>query len=381
MLELQALMILLGCGYVAAVVWLVSGLRRAAPTVSGTTPDVSVIIAARNEEASISTCLRALQLQEYAGEIEVVVVDDRSSDRTGQILREIAAGWPALKPVPLGEGEGEFECPKKSALARGIAASSGELLMFTDADCEPPPAWVRITASLFTDGVGLVAGYARPRRTRWLRHRVLALDNLAVSALAAGSIGNGAVLSCTGRNLAYRRRLYDEAGGYASIGHLVAGDDVYFARLVARATDWRMAYCRDPAAVVACGPGPESWSGLMHQKLRHASKAGHYRGAAKLLGAAVYLFHLTLLWGVVQTFLFEKVPPAFPAVWGFRWLIDYLLLQSFAPASEDRRLIPFLPILEFLYIPYVLLFVPAGTAGWFRWREDEAEEEEEATSS
>ena len=381
MLELQAAMILLGCAYAAGVVWLLLGLQRVAATASGATPDVSVIIAARNEEASISTCLRALQLQDYAGKIEVVVVDDRSSDRTAQILGEIATRWPALKPVRLGEGEGEFECPKKSALARGIAASSGELLLFTDADCEPPPAWVRKTASLFTEEVGLVAGYARPRRTRWLRHRVLALDNLAVSAMGAGSIGGGAVLSCTGRNLAYLRRVYDEVGGYASIGHLVAGDDVYFARLVARTTDWRMAYCRDPEAVVACGPGPESWSGLMHQKLRHASKAGHYRGAAKLLGAAVYLFHLTLLWGVVQTFLFEKVPPAFPAVWGARWLIDFLLLRSFAPAGEDRRLIPFLPILEFLYIPYVLLFVPVGTAGWFRWREEEGVEEEESPSS
>ena len=313
--------------------------------------------------------------------IEVVVVDDRSRDRTAGILREIATKWPALKPVALREGEGEFECPKKSALALGIAASSGELLLFTDADCEPSPGWVRITASMFTDGVGLVAGYARPRRTRWMRHRVLALDNLAVSALAAGSIGRGGVLSCTGRNLACRRCVYDEVGGYGSIGHLIAGDDVYFARLVAQSTDWRMVYCRDPEAVVACGPGPESWSGLMHQKLRHASKAGHYRGAAKLLGAAVYLFHLTLLWGIVQTFLLEKVPPAFPAVWGVRWLVDFLLLRSFAPAAEDRRLIPFLPILEFLYIPYVLLFVPAGTAGWFRWREEEGEEEEEPPSS
>ena len=376
MLELQAAMILLGCTYAAAVGWLLLGLRRVPPAFSGTTPDVSVIIAARNEEASISTCLRSLQLQDYAGRIEVVVVDDRSSDRTAQILQEIAGKWPVFKPVSLNQGEGEFECPKKSALARGVAASSGELLLFTDADCEPSPGWVRITASMFADGVGLVAGYARPRRTRWLRHRAHALDNLAVSALAAGSIGRGAVLSCTGRNLAYRRRVYDEVGGYASIGHLVAGDDVYFARLVAEATDWRFVFCRDPEAVVSCDPGPESWSGLMHQKLRHASKAGHYRGAAKVLGAAVYLFHLTLLWGVVQTFLFEKVPPAFPAVWGGRWLIDFLLLRSFAPTAEDRRLILFLPILEFLYIPYVLLFVPAGTAGWFRWREEGEEEEE-----
>ena len=381
MLELQAAMIFLGCVYAAAVGWLLLGLRRTAPAVPGPAPEVSVIIAARNEEASISTCLRALQLQDYAGEIEVVVVDDRSSDGTGEILREIAWKWPALKPVALREGEGEFECPKKSALARGIAASSGELLLFTDADCEPSPEWVRITASMFADGVGLVAGFARPRRTRWVQHRLLALDNLAVSALAAGSIGSGAVLSCTGRNLAYRRCVYDEVGGYGSIGHLIAGDDVYFARLVAEATEWRVVYCRDPKAVVACDPGPESWSGLMHQKLRHASKAGHYRGAAKLLGAAVYLFHITLLWGVGQTFLFEEVPAAFPAVWGARWLVDFLLLWSFAPAAEDRRLIPFLPILEFLYIPYVLLFVPAGTAGWFRWREEEGEQEEEPPNS
>ena len=364
-------MAILGCVYVAGIIWLLVGLRRVKCSVEGETPSVSIIVAARNEERSISACLRALQLQDYKGKLEIVVVDDRSSDRTAEIANHIGTKWSAIRVVCVIDGEEEYLCPKKNALARGIAVSSGELLLFTDADCEPSPAWVRITVGMFADDIGVVAGYARPNKTRWLRHRVLSLENLAVSAMAAGSIGSGTVLSCTGRNLAYRKRVYDEVDGYQRIGHLIAGDDVYFARLVAERTNWGMAYCRDPQAVVVCDPGSQSWVALAHQKLRHASKAGHFRGFAKILGIAVYLFHLTLLCAMVLTFLIERMPPAFPIIWGSRWLLDLVLLKSFAVTSEDRKLIIFLPILEIVYIPYVLLFVPAGALGWFRWREED----------
>lgn len=352
----EVLLLLTGGVYLGGVLWLNLGLRQNRPVPALGLPAVSVVVAARNEETAIGACLDALQTQDYAGEWEVVVVDDRSVDQTAQRVEERAWGRLKLVRAPT---EARFRCPKKSALAAGIAQSRGELLLFTDADCQPPPDWVRSTAQLFGPGVGLAAGHAFPQPVKGLRQGLLALDNLAVGALGAGSTGMGRPLSCTGRNLAYRRQVYEEVGGFAAIGHLIGGDDVYFLRLVSR-TSWRMVH--NPS-LVSCASGPQGWQALFQQKLRHASKAGHYRGPVLLLAGAVYLFHLLLLVGLAG-----QPGPVLLAVWGARWLADLALLACYAPRPSERKLLRHLPFLEVLYIPYVLLFTLAGRLGWFRWK-------------
>ena len=354
--------LLLSCGaiYLVAIVWLNAGLRRLPAAPVEEQPVVSVVVAARDEEAQIDACLDALQAQDYGGEWEVVVVDDRSADRTARLVAARCGDQLKLVRAPRAL---RFRCPKKSALAAGIEASRGELLLFTDADCQPPPDWVRRTAALFSPQVGMVAGHAFPRPSPGLRQGILALDNLAVGALGAGSTGRGRPLSCTGRNLAYRRQVYEQVGGFAAIGHLIGGDDVYFLRLVTR-TPWRIVH--NPSAV-DCGPGPQTWRALLQQKTRHASKAGHYSGPALLLGAGIYLFHLLLLVGLARLVL-GRAEPLFLAVWGTRWLADLVLLWRYAPRPSERKLLRRLPFLEVLYIPYVLFFTLAGRLGWFRWK-------------
>ena len=142
---LDAILVGTGGVYLVAMTWLLRGLGRSAresdhsPRSREGNPPVSVIVAARDEAASIGACLSALKSQDYGGRTEVIVVDDRSVDGTGAIVEGLMAEG-------VGEQAGElklirtrenppFACPKKSALAQGIAASSGELLLFTDADC------------------------------------------------------------------------------------------------------------------------------------------------------------------------------------------------------------------------------------------------------
>ncbi len=350
--------------YVGAVFWLRWGLSRKFAGSAPETPPVSVLVAARNEEAHIQGCLDALRRQEYSGELEVIVVNDRSEDRTAALVSAAAEESPHLQLVEA-PAEQRFSCPKKSALAAGIEQSSGSLLLFTDADCQPPPTWVSSTVAQFEPGVGLVAGYAYFPRPHLLRHKLLALDNLAVGALGAGSLGMGVALSATGRNLAYRREVYDELGGFAKIGHLIGGDDVYFARLVGRCSDWRMRFNHSAAAAVSNVLPSSKWSEILHQKLRHAGKAGHYRGGAKALGSVIYLFHLCLAIGMIQWASYGDSTAA--AVWCVRTLAHITLLWQFA-ARAERRLLFHLPLMELLYIPYILVFTLLGWAGRYSWK-------------
>lgn len=364
MATFELVLLVLTVFYVGSVVWLWMGLVQRDSASSIETPPVSVVVAARNEQAYIAGCLQALRDQDYTGSMEVIVVNDRSEDETAKIVAAAAENWAQLTLVqaPL---EPRFSCPKKSALATGVEYSTGEILLFTDADCCPPHGWVHSMVAQFTDGIGLVAGYARFSQPTLLRHKLLALDNLAIGALGAGSIGMGKVLSTTGRNLAYRRAVYDHLGGFESIGHLMGGDDVYFARLVAERTNWELRFNRGPESVVENMLPPRRWTDLLQQKLRHAGKAGHYRGAAKLVGLLVYLFHAGLAIGLIQLMVFGGA--AVSVAWCARTVVHVALLSRFAQPTE-RYLLRYLPLIELLYIPYILFFTLIGGAGLYRWK-------------
>src|SRR5579864_325687 len=91
-------------------------------------PEVSVIVPARNEEASLGPCLQSLVQQEGV-DTEIIVVDDASTDRT----RQIAQSFPSVRvidPGPLPEGW----TGKSHALTEGARQAQGEWLLFTDAD-------------------------------------------------------------------------------------------------------------------------------------------------------------------------------------------------------------------------------------------------------
>lgn len=370
--QLTSLALLAGTAlYLGVVVWLLTGIGRSrrVPGTAFPPPPVSVVVAARDEGDRIGACVRSLARQTYAGALQIVVVDDRSGDDTGRVLAALRSDWRAAAELVLVRAPDPplYACPKKSALAAGIDRAEGEILLFTDADCQPPPEWVGAMVSRFDGGVGLVAGYAYPHPPAGVRQRVLALDNLGVAALAEGSIGMEAPLACTGRSLAYRRAVYDEVGGFEAIGHLVSGDDVYFLRLVTARTGWGVRYCADEAAAVPSAPPPLRWRALLDQKVRHASKASRYEGGARWLGAAVYLYHAALLAGGLLAAGGNQAA-FFLGCWLTRWLADLILLARFAPRASDRFGLLLLPVVEILYIPYVLLLVPLGRAGWFRWR-------------
>ena len=109
----------------------------------------SVIVPAYNAAATIGECLEAVLSQIYAGEVELIVVDDGSVDATAAVVRS----YRGVKYV-FQENRGPA-----SARNRGAACASGDLLLFTDSDCRPEPGWIQGMADGFQDdSVGVVAG-------------------------------------------------------------------------------------------------------------------------------------------------------------------------------------------------------------------------------
>src|SRR5512133_3808074 len=120
--------------------WRVRGSRSLAdvsPTPPAAAPLVSVIVPARDEARSIERCLRSLLATRYA-RAEFVVVDDHSSDGTGDLARRAGEGDPRLRvvvPPPLPDGW----MGKQWACATGAALARGAILCFADADTVQAP--------------------------------------------------------------------------------------------------------------------------------------------------------------------------------------------------------------------------------------------------
>ena len=95
-------------------------------------PRVSVVVAALNEEATVEPAMRSLLALDYPG-LEVVAVDDRSTDGTGAILDRLAAQDPRLRVLHVAQLPASW-LGKNHALHAGAAIATGELLLFTDAD-------------------------------------------------------------------------------------------------------------------------------------------------------------------------------------------------------------------------------------------------------
>src|SRR5215467_1850445 len=109
-------------------------------------PRVSVIFAARDEEEKLPQALATLLAIDYP-QLEILAVNDRSSDRTGEILKEAAVRDSRLKVVDI-QKLPEGWLGKPHALQQGYAASNGEYLLFTDADVQFRPDTIRRAVSL-----------------------------------------------------------------------------------------------------------------------------------------------------------------------------------------------------------------------------------------
>ena len=193
-------------------------------------PLVSIIIPARNEARVIERTVRAFLAQDYAN-FELIVVNDRSTDGTGEILRGIAD--PRLTIIDAEEPPAGW-LGKPWALEQGSACARGELFLFVDADLIYAPEAVRAAvADLESEQAGLLAVWPRLEMRTFAEQVALPMMSFfGFSALplwlANRSRAVGLAIGGGSGNL-IRRSLLDKIGGFRALKDAVV-DDVGLAR-------------------------------------------------------------------------------------------------------------------------------------------------------
>ncbi len=332
-------------------------------------PSVSVIVPARNEAEVLERTLHSLLGQDYPGEWEIVVVDDRSGDGTPQILKALTANHPRLRFITVTELHPRS--PKKNALALGIRSSTAEVIVTTDADCEYHPGWLRALLMPMTDGVGVVAGmtvFDLPDGPVPFWQKLQWLDFVVQQFLAAGAIGAGIPASCNGSNLAYRRAVYNEIAGFGSSKAVVSGDDVLFAQRVSKLTMWRVVFATHSDSVVKSLP-VQSVREMFHQRIRWASKGLTYRRSMLTFLFGIYAYYL--MWCAVPLVML-LAPWTIPALtlialWKLGW--DYATTRLGCRMFHFESLLPY--FLPFILFHTILspVFGIAGLAVPYRWKD------------
>jgi hyaluronan synthase len=177
-----------------------------APRDAGLTPRVAIVVPAFNEGAAVARTIHSCMALNYpADRIELVVVNDGSTDDTWEQMLAAAADYPrgAVRCVDLGQNLG-----KRAAMAAGIRATSAEILVFVDSDSMPAPGAVRKLVQGFADPrVGAISGltYVRNAETNTLTRMQAARYYVSFQLLKSAESVLGAVACCSGCFAAYRR--------------------------------------------------------------------------------------------------------------------------------------------------------------------------------
>ena len=185
------------------------------------TPEVSVIVPARNEEACLADCLHSL-VQQAGASFEVIVVDDHSTDATRAIAESFPVRVIPADPLPLGWSG------KCNAAWSGARVAKGKWLLFTDADTKH--AADSITAGFCEaqeHGAALLS-YSPKQDVHSFAER--ALMPVIFAELAATYSPrqvcdpNSAIAAANGQYLLIRRDVYDAIGGHAAVATAILED-------------------------------------------------------------------------------------------------------------------------------------------------------------
>lgn len=238
--------------YLLKITLFATGARRATtPAAHASRPSVSVILAARNEEAVIEQCLASLSALRYPGSMEILVVDDQSTDATQDIMLRCAERTPHMRVLRT-EGSPHGLKGKANAIAQAIAQSNGEIILTTDADCVVPPDWVERTVEQYDEHTGSVCGFTLIKNNGAFSG-MQAVDWAYLLTIASAGVGWGYTLSAVGNNMSYRRAAYDDVGGYEGVGFSVT-EDFFLLKAIAYRTSWKVRYPVEPATLVWSEP-------------------------------------------------------------------------------------------------------------------------------
>ncbi|WP_075349372.1 glycosyltransferase [Algoriphagus marinus] len=316
---------------------------------------VTVLVAAHNEFQNLKVLIPKLFEQDYES-FDVMIVNDRSTDRTKRLLEEMMAIYPKLRSVTI-KYTPNHVTSKKYALTLGIKVAKHDVILLTDADCIPDSdQWIRkMTAPVREEQKTFAIGFSGYAQKSGFLNNWIQFETI-LTALFYISFGLWKKpFMAVGRNLCYRKSFFMEAKAFKGLWHIQGGDDDLFVNQYANGKN--AAIVLDPAANTTSIP-KENRKDYLIQKKRHLH-AGKYYASEDKQKIGFFSFSHALFWiggiGLLIYFGLAQSWEHFLVVFGIILLRSILVTIIFDKASkkiQGSNTSKTIWLLDFLYLGY-----------------------------
>lgn len=364
------LILVLTAHYIFFLLKIYSGLNKLFNQVDGKILDefVSIIVPFRNEEKNIAQTYSNLISQNYPSEkFEILFVNDLSEDSSLKILESL----PPNKNVRLYTVPNDYSLSahKKRAIRFGIEKANGEIIVTTDADCSHEKDWLKNLLKYFDKDTAFVSGPVEFISKGSLFSNMQRLEFAGLVITGAGLIGSGSPTICNAANIAYRRKAFNEVGGFVYQMSLSSGDDELLMQKIHRDTNYKIKFALDKKAIVSTEANPDLKS-FYYQRKRWASKGLFYGDHLLLLKLVLFfLFYLSL---IIQPILGLIISKYFFITFLISFLLkiifEYLVLSKGIDFLFKKEILKPFMITEILQVPYILISGFMGIFGNLTWK-------------
>ncbi|MCJ7554629.1 MAG: glycosyltransferase [Ignavibacteriaceae bacterium] len=347
-----------------------SGLNKLKTATSINIPSgfVSIIIPFRNESENILNSYNSLSNQNYPKDnFEIIFVNDFSTDDSYKKLSDaISSSHIKVISVP---DDYSVKAHKKRAIRFGIENSIGEFIVTTDADCIHSSDWLRIILNFFDEKTGFISGPVEFEEGKSLLSKLQKLEFAGLVITGAGLIGAGKPIICNAANIAYRKKVYEEVGGFTYQMNLSSGDDELLMQKISKDTKYKVKFANHRNAIVKTSSN-KTISEFYQQRKRWASKGLFYNDKTLILKLIlIYLFYISfpvqLLLGIFYSnILFMTLSLTII----LKILFEFFVLKKGIKLLFNKKILNIFLLAEIVQIPYIIIAGISGAFGNYIWK-------------
>jgi len=253
---------------------------------------ISIVVCIKNEEANLANLLDDILKQDFKG-FELILVDDNSSDSSREIMERYADLDSRIRIVAVPYSD-HFYGSKKYALTLGIKACINDIILFTDGDCRIPSSqWIQTMIRPYSDSsVQIVLGYGGYSKGKGFLNALTRFETLKTVLLYMSFTEFNIPYMGVGRNLSYRKSLWEKTKGFSSHMDIASGDDDLFISEAANLENCAINTDVNSFTYSLAKTDVKQW---IQQKRRHITTAKRYKPAPKYLLGLLYLCELLFL--------------------------------------------------------------------------------------
>jgi cellulose synthase/poly-beta-1,6-N-acetylglucosamine synthase-like glycosyltransferase len=355
--------------YTILFVWILSGFKQSLkkshqPELS-VHINVSIVIAARNEEHNIPILLKSIsQLNYPSTHFEVIIANDHSEDNTSEVCNRLLQQYRLRGKVILSTGEG-----KKHAIADAVKQASGALIITTDADCTFRPDWLNCISDFYqAKSTGMMLMPVVLTGTSFIA-RLQHVESVALAGVSAGSLQNGYPMLSNGAAMAFEKEVYEQISKIELRYDLASGDDMFLMLNYYKNHPGKVHFINHSSAMVSSKAQGSVYE-FLQQRIRWSSKTKYYKQTyIKLTGLLIILYSLLIL----AAFVIFISHPVLSYLWLlgiplFKMIVDYFFLKRIASGLQQPLYGNAFLVWQLVYPFYIVITGLLSVSGHYKWK-------------